>query len=70
MKNETNEKIQEFLERYKALVDEMKVDFATYPVFTPDGQGGFRVIMQSTPIDITPKEKKEESVPSPFVPEK
>ena len=70
MKNETNPKIQEFLEKYKALVDEMQIDFATYPVFTPDGQGGFKVIIQNTPIDITPKEKKEEGVPSPFVPEK
>jgi hypothetical protein len=67
MKNETiNPKIQEFLEKYKALVDEMKVDFASYPVFVPDGQQGFKVVIQSTPIDITPKE----ATPSPFIPEK
>ena len=68
MKNETNPKVQEFLEKYKALVDEMKMDFATYPMFVPDGNGGFRVIIQSTPVDITPK--TDEPVPSPFVPEK
>lgn len=69
MTNETtNPKLQEFLDRYKALVDEMKVDFASYPVFIPDGQGGFRVVIQSSTVDISGK--KEEPVPSPFVPEK
>lgn len=72
--NETSPKIQEFLEKYKALVEDLKVDFASYPVFTPDGQGGFRVVLQSTPVDLStlqkPEEKKEEGVPSPFVPEK
>ena len=71
MKNEINPKTQQFLEKYKALVDEMQMDFATYPVFTPDGQGGFKVIIQNTPVELPAREeKKEEGVPSPFVPEK
>lgn len=68
MKNETNPKLQEFLDKYKSLVDEMSVDFATYPVFIPDGHGGFKIIVQTTPVDIS--KKPDEGVPSPFVPEK
>ncbi len=71
MKNQTqNPKLQEFLDRYKALVDELQVDLAIYPVFLPDGNNGFKVVVQSSPIDITPKQKKEEGIPTPFVPEK
>lgn len=60
-----NERAQEFLTKYKALVDEMQIDLATYPVFVPDGQGGFKVIVQTTPVDITnqPNQPKK----SPFV---
>ena len=60
--DQTNERAQEFLTKYKALVDEMQIDLATYPVFVPDGQGGFKVIVQTTPVDITNQPKK-----SPFV---
>jgi len=56
------EKAQAFLKEYGELVEKHQMDLATYPVFVPDGQGGFRVIIQSTPVDISNQPKK-----SPFV---
>ena len=53
-----------FLEGYKALVDELQIDLATQPIWVPDGDGGFKTMLQSQPIDITPKAE-----PSPFVAE-
>ncbi len=44
-----------FMKAYGELVAEHQVDFATYPVFIPDGQGGFKIVVQSTPIDISKK---------------
>jgi len=57
-----NEKITVFLEEYKALVEKHNVDFANYPMFVPDGQGGFRVLVQSTPVDMDTLAQK-----SPFM---
>lgn len=48
-----NERFNAFIKEYGELVAKHKVDFATYPVFTPDGNGGFRVIIQNTPVDMT-----------------
>lgn len=55
---ERKEKGEAFLKEYGELVEKHKIDFATYPVFVPDGQGGFKIVVQSTPIDISnvPKE--------------
>lgn len=57
-----DERIKAFLEAYGELVKQHEVDFATYPVFVPDGQGGFKVIIQNTPVDMRNQPKK-----SPFV---
>lgn len=46
-----NEKKLEFIKRYGELTQEMKLDFATYPVWVPDGQGGFKTVVQSTVVD-------------------
>lgn len=51
------ERIESFLSAYGKLVQEHQIDFATYPMFVPDGSGGFKVIVQSTPIDITDQPK-------------
>lgn len=48
-----NLRAQEFVKEYGELVGKHKVDFATYPMFVPDGQGGFKIITQSTPVDIS-----------------
>jgi hypothetical protein len=42
-----------FMKAYSELVAEHQIDFATYPVFIPDGAGGFKIIVQSTPVDIS-----------------
>jgi len=62
LKDEKVERVNAFLGGYKELVDKHKIDFATYPLFVPDGQGGFKVIIQNTPVDITNQPQK-----SPFV---
>lgn len=52
----------DFLSEYGELVGKHKVDFASYPVWVPDGTGGFKSIIQSTPVDIKNQPQK-----SPFV---
>jgi len=48
---------------YEALIEEHDVDVVTFPTFIPDGSpGGFRIIMQSQPVDL-----KGNGVKSPFV---
>lgn len=59
------ERINGFFKEYGELVKKWEVDFANYPMFIPDEKGGFRVIVQSTPIDI-----KDRPVKSPFIAEK
>ena len=49
----TEERVQDFIERYGKLVEECKVDWANYPVYVPDGQGAFKVVIQSTAVDMT-----------------
>lgn len=63
-KDPTKERVQDFLTKYGELVKETNIDFASYPVFVPDGQGGFKVIVQNTPVDISNQPKK-----SPFIPQ-
>lgn len=65
MSDEQKEKAQAFLKEYGELVEKYKYDFATYPVFVPDGQGGFKIVVQSTPIDIS--KMPEKPVESPFI---
>lgn len=54
------ERAKTFVEKYGELVKKHQIDFASYPSFVPDGQGGFRVTIVSQPMDITPK-----ATPSP-----
>lgn len=62
--DEQKGRMNSFMEKYRVLVEETKMDFANYPVYVPDGQGGFRTIVQSTPVDTSGM-----SIPSPFIPE-
>lgn len=59
---ERKEKGTAFMKEYGELVEKHQIDFATYPVFIPDGAGGFKIVVQSTPIDISNQPKK-----SPFM---
>ncbi len=59
---ELEKKQKDFLDKYGKLVEETGIDFATYPVYIPDGQGGFKTVVQTTPVDISKQAK-----PSPFI---
>lgn len=60
--SDEQEKNDAFLKEYGELVHKHKRDFASYPVYVPDGQGGFKTIVQTTPVDISSQPTK-----SPFV---
>jgi len=60
--DDAQDRLTMFIEKYKALVEELNVDFATYPVYTPDSAGGFRTIVQTTPVDMANRPKKEQFV--------
>lgn len=60
---EEKDRIAAFTKDYGKLVEKHKIDFANFPMFVPDGTpGGFRVIVQSMPVDIT-----QQAVKSPFI---
>jgi hypothetical protein len=61
-KNDLNDRVNAFMKAYGELVNAHGIDFASYPVFTPDGRGGFQVIVQNTPVDI-----KNQPAKSPFM---
>lgn len=63
--NNNNEDVLAFLKEYGELVEKHQVDFANYPVYVPDGQGGFKTIIQSTPVSL--KNRPQEPQKSPFV---
>ncbi len=50
MPEETKKEIDAFMTEYGELVKKHQVDFASYPMWIPDGQGGFKCIVQSTPV--------------------
>lgn len=52
-----------FIKEYGELVEKHKMDFAHYPMYIPDNHGGFKTVIQGTPVDMTPKE-------ADFVPKK
>ena len=54
--------VQEFIKEYGELVKKHGYDFACFPMFVPDGQGGFNITVQNTPIDI-----RNQPTKSPFV---
>lgn len=53
LNEEQQKKAEEFLKEYGELVNKHQMDMAHYPVFIPDGQGGFKVVLQMTPVDIS-----------------
>lgn len=59
---ELNNSINDFVTGYKELVEKHQVDFAQYPVYTPDGNGGFRTVIQNTPVST-----KSQPVKSPII---
>lgn len=61
-KKDSQERLQKFMSGYEQLVKDTDYDFANYPVYMPDGEGAFKTLLQTTPID-----KKYVPTPSPFV---
>lgn len=55
-------RVDAFIKEYKELVQKYKVDTLAFPMFVPDGQGGYKVIINQQPIDIT-----DQPTASPFV---
>lgn len=62
IETEFETKQKQFLEKYGELVKETGIDFAAYPVYIPDGQGHFKTIIQSTPVDVS-----KQGLKSPFI---
>lgn len=58
-----NERVNSFIKEYGELVAKHKMDFATYPVFIPDGQGGFKIIVQNTPVNVSNQPVKSNFIP-------
>lgn len=61
-KPEAKERIEAFIKDYGELVEKHKVDFVMFPMFVPDGNNGFRVVIQQQPVDTEQMAQK-----SPFV---
>lgn len=46
---------------YKTKIDDLKCDMYYYPLYVPDGQGGFRTVIQTDVVDISAS-----AIKSPF----
>ncbi len=51
----------EFLQRYKALIDELEVDFISIPQYVPNDKGTWETLITSQVMD-----KKNQLTPSPI----
>lgn len=60
--DELNERVNAFMKAYGELVTTHGIDFASYPVFIPNGRGGFDIVIQNTPVDVKNHPQK-----SPFM---
>lgn len=50
---EVQKRSETFLKEYGDLVQKHKIDIAAYPVYQPDGQGGFKTVIQQSCVDTT-----------------
>ncbi len=53
--------IQKFLEEYGELVKKYSVDFISLPVFVPSEQGEFKIIIQTSPVDLQELKKQQDA---------
>lgn len=51
--NDFQKRSQDFLKDYGELVQKHKIDIAAYPVYMPDGKGGFITTIQQSTVDTT-----------------
>ena len=54
----------EFLAKYKSLIDEYQVDWLSFPMFRPNNEGIWEVVIQTKLADT-----KGQGIISPFVPQ-
>ena len=50
---EVQKRSETFLAEYGELTKKHNIDIAAYPVYQPDGQGGFRTVIQQSCVDTT-----------------
>lgn len=50
---ENQKEIDAFIADYKVLTEKHKKDFVNYPMFVPDGQGAFKLVVQTQVVDLT-----------------
>lgn len=50
--DENKTRVEAFLKEYKELVEKHEIDFANYPVLVPAEDHSFKLVMQSTPVDL------------------
>lgn len=48
---DATKRVGDFLQRYKALIDELQVDFVSYPMFQPNDKGTYDIVIQTHPVD-------------------
>ena len=64
---EAQKRVEEFYKEYGKLVEKYQVDFASYPLWVPSGQGdgSFKCVVQSVPVDIanTPRKSPPDFIP-------
>ncbi len=51
--------IEKFLKEYGELVRKYEVDIMSIPQFLPDEKGGWRLVVQSQPVDLKEMKKTE-----------
>ena len=61
-KNEVQVRKDAFLEKYKALIEEYKVDWMSYPVMMPNDRGTWDFTIQTQLADT-----KDQLIKSPFI---
>ena len=62
---ETKDRIEGFLAEYAKLIETWKVDFIAFPVYIPDGTGGFKTVVNQQAVDTkaSPTKSPDEFVP-------
>jgi len=58
----TQSRVDAFLSEYSELVKKHDIDFINYPMFQPDGQGNWKIVINTQPVDTRSQPRK-----SPFV---
>lgn len=52
-KQPSKEELDAFLKEYAVLIEKHAMDFVHYPMYIPDGTGGFKTVVQSTAVSTT-----------------